>query len=229
MNEHDPQLRGEHLAGKFWLYEVPSGGSPMIHVTHSYRSEIVLFGEGQKFILPVTLEAGNSIIVKSQPDGEISVARFSAHEADQRRTVSNSVAEVIRAIATVGGDYPDAVQALQEARACGALDSRFEVDALPAWSRVYDRNHKLAQAADESASGTKLAAMTAQEKHGAKTAHAEVSPSHDAGDAAPSELGAVDSLPSLFGSGAPKQGDGADEEHLDASKSEEKSSAHDPK
>jgi flagellar basal body P-ring protein FlgI len=164
-SQRDPQTRGEHLGEKFWLHEVPSAGPPMVHVTHSFRPEIVLFGEGQEFTLPLAIEAGNSIIVKSQENGEISVARFSSKEPDQRRTVKNSVAELVRAIAAVGGDYPDAVQALQEARAEGALASRFEVDAIPEWGRTYDRNHRLAHDAagggKEDASGDEDTALPA--------------------------------------------------------------------
>ena len=118
MNESDPQLRGEYLQKKFWLHVVPSSGPPMVHVTHSFRPEIVVFGEGQHFNLPIALEAGNSIIVKSLDDGQISVAKFSAHAADQRRTVANTVEDVVRGIADVGGDYPDAVQAIQQACTC---------------------------------------------------------------------------------------------------------------
>ena len=55
MNERDPQLRGEHLSDKFWLYVVPSAGPPMVHVTHSYRPEIVLFGEESK--IPAAVHA----------------------------------------------------------------------------------------------------------------------------------------------------------------------------
>jgi hypothetical protein len=46
---------------------------------------------------------------------------------------------VIRAIVGLGGTYPDVVQALQQAKADGALVSRFEVDALPQAGRSYDR------------------------------------------------------------------------------------------
>lgn len=144
MNERDPQLHGEHLNDKFWLHVVPSAGPPMVHVTHSFRPEVVLFGEDQKFGLPLALEAGNSIIVKSQPDGRISIARFTPNQDDQRRTVDNSLVEVIRGISEVGGDYPDVVQALQQARTGGSLASRFEVDAIPESGRVYDRMRKLA-------------------------------------------------------------------------------------
>ena len=47
--------------------------------------------------------------------------------------------EVVRAIVALGGTYPDVVQALQQAKADGALEGRFEVDALPETGRAYDR------------------------------------------------------------------------------------------
>ncbi len=47
---------------------------------------------------------------------------------------------MIRAIVELGGTYPDVVQALQQAKADGALPSRFEVDALPQPGRRYDRD-----------------------------------------------------------------------------------------
>jgi hypothetical protein len=146
MNANDPQLHGEHLGEKFWLHVIPSSGPPMVHLTHSFRPEVVLFGEGQRFELPIALEAGNSIIVKSQDDGQIRISRFAAGEKDRHETVKNSIDEVIRAIAYVGGDYPDVVQALEQARVGGALKSRFEVDALPQGGRAYDRNRKVAKA-----------------------------------------------------------------------------------
>ena len=39
----------------------------------------------------------------------------------------------------LGGTYPDVVQALQEAKAAGALAARFEADALPEARRSYTR------------------------------------------------------------------------------------------
>ena len=55
-------------------------------------------------------------------------------------------------IVAVGGTYPDVVQALQEAKAGGALEGRFEVDALPDATRAYDRPTQLEQHADAQAS-----------------------------------------------------------------------------
>jgi hypothetical protein len=190
MNKNDPQLRGEHLNDKFWLHVMPSAGPPMVHVTHSYRPEVVMFGENQQFRLPITLEAGNSIIVKSQPDGQIRISRFRANQPDQRRTVDDSVAELIRGIVDIGGDYPDVVQALQEAKASGALESRFAVDALPERGRVFDRNRHVAR--DSSTSGKTDGGGEAEGDH---------------------QSGALESsrpLPDLFGGGAPKFGSNDD-------------------
>ncbi len=60
------------------------------------------------------------------------------HEADQKRVVSTRVDDVIRAIVELGGTYPDVVQALQEAKAAGCLEGRFEIDALPEAGRTYE-------------------------------------------------------------------------------------------
>jgi hypothetical protein len=221
MNENDPQLRGEHLQKKFWLHVVPSAGSPMVHVTHSFRPEVVVFGEGQQFKLPMALEAGNSIVVKSQTDGQISVARFSAQEADQRRTVENSVEQVIRAIAEVGGDYPDVVAALEQACSDGALASRFEVDAIPQRGRIYDRNHKLAHASpDKGGSGSAANSTTSAEtgeSHG-KDDHGEES-----------SFESSEPLPELFGGGAPKPGAAIPDHSSDDDKGSQSSEKTPPK
>ena len=53
--------------------------------------------------------------------------------------VSNRLDDIIRAIAELGGTYPDVVQALYEAKVAGALECRLEIDALPGAGRKYDR------------------------------------------------------------------------------------------
>jgi hypothetical protein len=77
-------------------------------------------------------------MVTNTKDGEISVSKFVPHEADQKRIVSSRVDDVIRAIVELGGTYPDVVQALQEAKAAGSLEGRFEIDALPEAGRNYE-------------------------------------------------------------------------------------------
>lgn len=139
MNEHDPLVRGENIGGQFTYHVLDVGGPAMIHVTESYRPEVVLFGKDQHFELPLVLDAGQRILVNGQSGGKITVSRFAAGQEPEQRTVSTSVDDVVRAIVELGGTYPDVVQALQQAKHDGALSSRFLVDALPQSGRTYDR------------------------------------------------------------------------------------------
>ncbi len=138
-NEKDPFIKGEVFGDQFHYHVLDVAGPPMIHVTRNRLAEIVVFGQGQKLETPLALNAGNEIMVTSSGGDEISVSKFSVAEGDQKRIVSTRVDDVVRAIVDLGGSYPDVVQALAEAKKCGALTSRFEVDALPEAGRTYDR------------------------------------------------------------------------------------------
>lgn len=154
MNEHDPLVRGEKMADQFTYHVLDVAGPAMIHVTQSYRPEIVLFGKNQHFALPMVLDAGKNILVNGQSGDKVIVSRFKAGSEPEQRTVSTSVDEVVRAIVDMGGTYPDVVQALQQAKHDGALASRFLVDALPQTGRRYDREaaqYKSQQQEQESA------------------------------------------------------------------------------
>jgi flagellar basal body P-ring protein FlgI len=139
MNAQDPLVAGEMMGDEFSYHVLDTAGPPMIHATRSLRPELVLFGKQQTFRLPILAEAGNQIMVRDLPDGQVSVSRFDADRPDQRRIVSPSVDEVIRAVVDLGGTYPDVVQLLQEARQAGVLPSRLAIEALPEGGRSYQR------------------------------------------------------------------------------------------
>jgi flagellar basal body P-ring protein FlgI len=132
-------VQGYNMKDHFKLHVLPTTGPPMVHVARSKQPEIVLFGKDQVLQLPLSLEAGNEIMINSTDEGQVVLAKYSVREPDQKRTVSPRIEEVIGAVVDLGGSYPDVVQALQEARALGALTSRLEVDALPQAGRTYDR------------------------------------------------------------------------------------------
>jgi flagellar basal body P-ring protein FlgI len=135
----DALVKGEKLGGQFYYHVLNTPKEwPMIHVTTHRRAELVLFGQEQRFLTPLAVNAGNEIMVTSTSEGEISVSKFAPHEADQKRVVSTRVDEVIRAIVELGGAYPDVVQAIQEAKANGCLEGRFEIDAVPEAGRSYE-------------------------------------------------------------------------------------------
>jgi len=140
MDKHAAIVRGDPLNGQFSLHILDVDGPPMIHVTKSFRPEIVLFGKSHQFQLPLVLDAGSKILVNGLSGGQITVSKFEPGTSPKQRVVSTDVEEVVRTIVDMGGTYPDVVQALQQAKQEGALASRFRVDALPEPGRRYDRD-----------------------------------------------------------------------------------------
>ena len=134
----DSLVKGETLGEQFSYHVLDTKGPAMIHVTRNRCAEVVLFGMNQHFLAPLALNAGNRIQVTNTPEGEVSVSKFAPREADQKRVVSNRVDDVIRTVVELGGTYPDVVQAIQEAKAAGCLEGRFEIDALPESGRSYE-------------------------------------------------------------------------------------------
>jgi flagellar basal body P-ring protein FlgI len=149
MNPNDPLIRGENLSGQFSYHVLNTAGPPMVHVTRSYRPEVVLFGHEQRLETPFVLEAGKSILVKGVAPDTVTVSKFVVGQPDQKRQVTNKVDDVIRAVVELGGMYPDVVQVLQQAKSSHALAGRFEVDALPDGGRAYRQKEPLTAETDE--------------------------------------------------------------------------------
>ncbi len=95
--------RREACAGQFSYHVVDSSGPPMIHVTRSYRPEIVLFGRNHPLAAPFVLEAGKQIMVTANGPEQVTVSKFAVNQPDQKRVVALQVDEVIRAIVELGG------------------------------------------------------------------------------------------------------------------------------
>ncbi|HWB01256.1 MAG TPA: flagellar basal body P-ring protein FlgI [Pirellulales bacterium] len=158
MNSRDPLVRGEQLNDEFGYHVLNTKSAPMVHVTRSYRPEIVLFGADQRFRTPLMIEAGKNIVITSAQNEHgdnqhVTVSRFVLDEPDQKRVVSSKVDDVIRAIVDLGGTYPDVVQALQHAKSTGALVSRFQVDAVPRGGRTYRRKNELTDPSESETPG----------------------------------------------------------------------------
>jgi len=159
MNNRDALVRGENLGDQFSYHVIDSIGPPLIHVTRSYRPELVLFGQDQRLTTPFVLEAGRDIMLNGKDD-RVTISRFVPNQPDQKRVVSTSVDEILRALVELGAAYPDIVQLLQQAKAKDALASRFAIDAVPSGGRKFDRSAsmELAEAAKgEDSEGNSLA------------------------------------------------------------------------
>lgn len=144
MNRRDPIIRDVGVTDQFHYHVLDVTGPQMVHFTRNMRPEIVLFGKGQKLLPPVRIEAGPRILVNSMDGDRLSVSAFEVGMPDQKRIISSDVDEMIRAIAELGGTYPDVVQALQQAKATKSLEGRLEIEAVPQAGREFERSVELA-------------------------------------------------------------------------------------
>lgn len=146
LDKRDPYLNGEMMKDPqadrelFALHTLPTTGESIIHLTQHRRSEIVLFGDEQRFKTPMVVRAGNHILVTAQPGTDrIVISKYQAGQPDKRKEVSTRVAEVIRTAVEFGASYPDVAQLLLQAAKQQNLTGRMEIDALPQGGREYVR------------------------------------------------------------------------------------------
>ena len=125
-----PSIRGERLGQTCSLHVIDVGGPPLVHLTKSYRPEVVLFGAEHALADGLRAEAGRSIVVVVE-DRVATVSRFVPGQADRTREAPARADAVVRAIVEAGGSYPDVVQFLQQAAARHALSSRLAFEAIP--------------------------------------------------------------------------------------------------
>jgi len=139
-NPMDQTIRGELLGGQFSYHGITSRTDPMVHITMQKYPEVVLFGSDIFLRQPFALEAGAVLYVNGQTPGSVVVTRFVPSGVDEKRTVSNRLDEIIRAVVDMGGTYPDVVQMLRQAEREKVLSCRLEIDCLPEANRVYRRS-----------------------------------------------------------------------------------------
>lgn len=140
MNEHDPLVRGEILGDGMALHEIRLGGPPLVHLARRRRPEVVLFGREVRLLTPFYCKPNRRMIVIGEdgPNGEpyFRITRYASDGDDEKKTASAKLADVIHAMVSLGGDYSDVLQLLQQAQDSN-LDARLVVDALPRPDRPY--------------------------------------------------------------------------------------------
>jgi flagellar basal body P-ring protein FlgI len=124
----------------FSLYVVDSEGPPLVHISRTRRSEIVIFGRQQKLMTPIVLGTGAVLLNASVNDEKVELSRIVPSrqgDADMKVTSSLDLAEVVRRTANLGASYPEIVSILEAASRQKNLSGELVVDAVPNPSRLY--------------------------------------------------------------------------------------------
>jgi flagellar basal body P-ring protein FlgI len=124
----------------FSLYIVETEGPPVVHISRSRRSEIVVFGRGQKLQPPIVLGAGPVLLNAALHDEELDISKIvpSKHgDADVKIRSSLDVGDVIRQVANMGLTYPEIVAILEAAQKQKNLPGKLFVDSVPTSTLEY--------------------------------------------------------------------------------------------
>jgi flagellar basal body P-ring protein FlgI len=124
----------------FSLYVVDSEGPPLIHISRTRRSEIVVFGRQQKLMPPIVLGKGAILLNAAANDEKVELSKIvpsKVGDGDTKVTSTLDLADVIRRTANLGASYPEIVSILESANRQKNLAGDLVVDAVPNPSRLY--------------------------------------------------------------------------------------------
>lgn len=124
----------------FSLYIVDSEGPPLVHVSRSRRSEIVIFGRQLKLLPPIVLDSGPILLNASLYDDKLEISKIVASrdsDGDVKISTSLDLAEVVKRTANLGATYPDLVSMLETADRHKNLPGKLVVDAVPSANSKY--------------------------------------------------------------------------------------------
>ena len=132
--------RKPRIDDPFALYMVDSEGPPVVHVSRTRRSEIVVFGRNQKLLPPIVLGTGAILLNAGEKNDEIEVSkivpsRFGDSDVKIRSTLD--LGDVIRRVANLGATYPELVTILEAASRQKNLPGSLVVDAVPTSNMDY--------------------------------------------------------------------------------------------
>ena len=122
------------------MHQVDSEGPPVIHVSRTRRSEIVVFGRSQKLLPPIVLGTGAILLNAAEKDDEIEISKIVPSkfgDSDVKLRTSLELAEVIRRVANLGTTYPEMVAILDAANRQKNLPGTLVVDAVPVSNMDY--------------------------------------------------------------------------------------------
>ncbi|QEH35058.1 flagellar basal body P-ring protein [Aquisphaera giovannonii] len=124
----------------FALYIVDSEGPPMVHVSRSRRSEIVVFGRDQKLLPPIVLGTGAILLNASDNNEEVEISKIvpsRGGDSDLKYRTSLDVGEVVRRVSNLGASYPEVVAILEAANRQKNLPGSLAIDAVPVTTPAY--------------------------------------------------------------------------------------------
>jgi hypothetical protein len=143
------RARANRPKDPFSLYLVDCDGPPLVHVSNSRRSEIVVFGKRQKLTPPLVLgDPGSVLINAGSNDDEAQISRVAADKdsTDQHLSSPLDLGSIIQNSVALGATYPQVVGLLRMAEKQKNLEGPLCIDAMPQATDAYEKAQLASQA-----------------------------------------------------------------------------------
>jgi hypothetical protein len=134
-DEQSEAIAGENIRNQYWLHKIAPGSESMVHLSTSRRAEIVLCGEAPKLVPPFRLPAGNEFTLTAvEGDRVCTISRYVSNSNTPHvssKQCSFDLEEVLKVVALMGGEYPDAAELLRQVERHKCLTCPVFVDQMP--------------------------------------------------------------------------------------------------
>jgi hypothetical protein len=134
-DERNPVVGGQLVNNSYWLHRIAPGSPGLVHLTADRRSEVVLFGDGLRVRGPFTLPVGSEFAVSmpaAEPEVRVSrVVRVKGEAEVKELRCKPELADVLVALARLGGGHGEAVEFLMRADRAQVLSAALVANALP--------------------------------------------------------------------------------------------------
>jgi flagellar basal body P-ring protein FlgI len=134
-NEHHAALNGKHVKKTFWVHQVASDSTPLVHLASAKRAEIVLFGKQSDLLPPFSFAIGKEYTVTAKiGDSQATLTKI-VNGTDGATDVSTkcglSIAGMLSGLGEMGAGYSEAVELIRRADAAKLVAANIAVDANP--------------------------------------------------------------------------------------------------
>ncbi len=144
-NSDDRLLRREPVNSDFYFHVIPSTASPLVHITTTGRPEIIIFGEEQK-LNGDFLFVESGLTIKGLGPDQMDITWYRPDGTVARRRTSSYIADVVRTLAEVRGNFNTISRFLLAANQSHALAGRLAIDAIPTLHRDDETELVMAEA-----------------------------------------------------------------------------------
>ncbi|NBO92082.1 MAG: hypothetical protein EBV06_07170 [Planctomycetia bacterium] len=136
LNSRHPAVSGDNVGGSFFLHRLAPDSGALVHLSTSRRAEVALFGKTPTLRPPFSLLAGEFTVTADKDDQRCTVSRTPLRGEADRKACGLEVEEIVRLMASMGGQYSDVLTLLQQAGSSDCVSCRVRLDALPTAVRI---------------------------------------------------------------------------------------------